>query len=326
VPEEAAALKTRVHFFSSAYDNLVEQFKDYDWPELVADLTEHTVVERKNDLGFVVGTFNTTAGFEPAADDPEGRPGRYSKNLVSVGAAVLDVDGGWTIEEAVEQLSGVTHLGYTSWSHRLPGKGDRFRLVVPFVDPCPRDEWDLRKRELIELFPRADPSSVANARIFFAPTCSAENRQLARAWHRDATTFDWRWLKRRAPPEPVATLTPADRAKLVSGGSGRARWETFDLVQFMRDQGLYKRQVTKDKHDVRCPNRDHEDGGTAIWQDGSKFPTFYCSHAKCAGFDFWDHYKRLLGKGWMIPYCLREVSAVARLAEETERRKLRERR
>lgn len=65
---------------------------------------------------------------------------RHKANAGAVHAIFIDYDAGEiTPEEAVERLRalGLFALVYTSPSHRMPGKGSRWRLVLPLSDPLP---------------------------------------------------------------------------------------------------------------------------------------------------------------------------------------------
>lgn len=65
---------------------------------------------------------------------------RHNANACAVHAIFIDYDlGAITPEEAVERLKalGLVALVYTSPSHQMPGKGSRWRLVLPLSEPLP---------------------------------------------------------------------------------------------------------------------------------------------------------------------------------------------
>lgn len=325
-------MKYNISFFSSAKDNVVDKTKTFEceWSEIVENLTKLHVSEVKNDLGFVIGKFELdTAVAKPVVYD-EGLetqhvvPGtirRCSENLLEQHALCLDYDGGAKIEDVIALVSdmGYKYLAYTSHSHLKDGATEKFRVVIPFATPCPTSEWKLRRDIVLELFPGVDASTTACSRIFFAHACPEERQHLALSWSQDGEAFDWNILPRKEPFVPVAV----DRSKLVDSGNGKINWDSFDLVRFMQDEGLYIRQVSANRHYVKCPQEHlHSSaGGTFIEQNGSTRASFYCAHSHCADFRLFSHYESKYGKGWKIPYCKREPVET----HETRRLKLAER-
>lgn len=314
----------KLYFFQNIFDNVVtdEASLDLTWAELVDLFSEHKIADTKEGVElFIAADFNTdpltcrpatkkrhrpdgTLIDETPITDEVGNPqtGRFSDNVEGVFAIVLDYDGGARMEDVIASIDGITHLGYTSYSHLKDGVTEKFRVIIPFSSVCPKAEWDLRKEDVLTLFPGTDISTVNIARAFYIPSCPSNLEHQAFAWHIDAEEFDWHLLNRKAPhTEP----TPIDRSNLTSEGSGKVIYGTFDMVQFFKDEGLYKRHAGGSKHDVNCPNIHHSDGGTVVWQDGQGWPSFHCSHHKCAGFDLFSHFKGKYGTGWMKPYCNR---------------------
>jgi hypothetical protein len=282
----------KLYFFKSVFDNVVDPncVLDLTWSEMLEVFSEHVIAETKHS----VMLFNTSS----FSGDT-----RTASCVSAVSQMCLDFDSGVSIEQVKEQATGLRYLGYTSYGHLKDGTTEKFRLIVPFVDVCPITEWNRRKHDVLNLFPQVDPSTITVSRIFYMPSCPADRKHLARFWSSEGELFNWRALAQK--PEPILP-TPIDRSALVTEGAGQVVYESFDAVQFMKDQGLYRKQTGVGKHDVTCPNIHHLDGGTVIWQDGKTWPSFYCSHHKCAGFDFYQHWKEKLGAGWMKPYCARK--------------------
>ncbi|MCB2129882.1 MAG: hypothetical protein KDE03_12580 [Rhodobacteraceae bacterium] len=74
----------------------------------------------------------------------ENRSLKHRPNAGAVHAIFIDYDAGEiTPEEAVERLAalGLVSLVYTSPSHQMPGKGNRWRFVLPLSEPTPPDEY-----------------------------------------------------------------------------------------------------------------------------------------------------------------------------------------
>ncbi|WP_339695781.1 DUF5906 domain-containing protein [Celeribacter baekdonensis] len=74
----------------------------------------------------------------------ENRSLKHGPNAGAVHAIFIDYDAGKiTPAEAVERLKalGLVSLVYTSPSHQMPGKGNRWRLVLPLSEPLPPDAY-----------------------------------------------------------------------------------------------------------------------------------------------------------------------------------------
>lgn len=311
----------KLYLFKNALDNFVEEewAREVEWEEVIDFLGTHRETVNKNEQGFILGAFET----DPAKADPavtnRGKPeekihfgtiGRTRENLREIHAACLDFDGGVSLDFIVEGLveTDLTHCGYTSYNHQNPDKGslDKFRIILPLATPCPVDEWVARRHNILEMFPGLDHSTVSCARIFYAPAHPPGAAHRHFTWHHTGCSLDWRELDAKPPLEPLPPrLRPVSKT-----ATGKVAWETFDAVAFMRDQGLYDRKVTANKHNVICPNyaahTNQVQAGTVLYQDGSGFPVFYCSHDHCKDFKFYDHWKQQLGVGWMKAYCERE--------------------
>lgn len=313
----------KMFFFKNRFDNVVTDESSFDltWEELIEFFALFQERNDKDGMLFVASTFTLEPPFKQAvktsSDDSSkelifnsnGNPavGRYSENVSAITAIILDCDKDWTIEDAKATLVGVRHLGYTSFSHRRNGNGDRFRVIIPLKDPCPKVEWERRRASIRALFPHVDGSTVALARAFYTPAVPPDTRHLAHAWSEDGEILDWRDFARTPDPPPPPIL---DTARIVSAQefpTGRVVWETCDMVQFFKDKGWYIRGVDSVKHEVVCPNvLSHTNqiaAGTVVYQDGIRRPRLYCSHAHCEhqNKEFFNQYREEL-----VEYCSRE--------------------
>lgn len=307
--------------FTSGFDNIVgkERAMGLDWDNLVELLSEHRITEHKNEWGAVFGRFVDVERAAPAVlkrgtvDEVilHNTVGRLSENLLEVHAICLDYDSGSTISGVREQLQGIAHLGYTSFSHLKDGATEKFRIIIPLADPCPKHEWLLRRDDLVALFPGVDASCVACARIFYLPACPQERKCLAQTWSESGEPIDWRTLATR----PIVTPTEPRLRPVSTTGTGKVAFETFDAAAFMTEKGLMRRRISAAKYEVICPNHNEHTNaateGTVLYQDGSGWPVFHCGHAHCNP-DSNKLIYRLLGeqygKGFMIPYCERELA------------------
>lgn len=297
----------KLYFFKSIFDNIVteEASLDLPWNELCEMFSEHQVAETKEDVPlFIAASFNTKSGYTPVNNGTA--PARMSVNVQTINCIVLDYDGGANMADTITSLDGIKHLGYTSYSHLKDGATEKFRVVIPLSEPCPIGEWNQRKHDILNLFPGTDESTINISRAFYIPSCPANLEPHKFVWNLDGDLFDWHVLEAKpVQPEP----TPIDLSGLVDDGVGPVVWETFDMVQFFKDSGLYISSASHGKHNVVCPNRQHKDGGTVIWQDGVHPARFYCAHAKCQGFDLGRYFKEKTGGyQWKSKYCKREAA------------------
>lgn len=300
---------------------MVDQSDDLTWGDMVELFSVHRVTASKNNLMFNTCTFKST-DFLPAErnvyqkGEIAGRalilnanggaqPGRFEANVLSYGCLVFDYDGkGNTLESVFTRFQDIRHLGYTSYNHAIKGV-DKCRVIVPLLTDIPKDELRRRKKSILDFAQTDDESTLSISRAFYLPSCPAGAESHAFAWSVDGLEMQWEVFEpAKCEDKPVLWRPPV---RLISSGIGKVRYNTFDIVQFLKDQGLYLRKVSGNKHDVNCPNVRHSDGGTVIYESRpGEWPSFHCSHTKCQGFNFFDHYKQKLGKGWMNHYCLRE--------------------
>jgi len=295
----------KVTFFQCKRDNVVRASTTFDLTlaQLYAEwFSEHLVTPDKDSIGFMLAEFKLGA---------DGTCGREGRNVVAYHGVVLDIDNGWALEDALADLHGFAHLGYTTFSHQLNGK-DKFRIVLPFAEACPVQEWELRKDDLLNVFPQVDPASAKIGQFFYVPACPPHMAGLAERWLTDGATFDWRLLARKDPPKPRPFLAPEERAKLVRTGGGKVRWETFDVVRFAQDHGFYIKRAGATKHFIECPNS-HEHSSvsptaTVLFENLGERVGFHCAHAHCAQFKFYDWAYATYGKDVIAAYCLREES------------------
>ena len=324
----------RINWLTSKNDNEIKMFDDLTWDEMCEAFSTHKVTETKNDLGFICAEFKTT-DYRPAErgiyEEVDGETvkvdfeikfnengntivGRYAENIIAYNCLVFDYDGnGVNLVAKFEEFQEFKHLGYTSHNHIISGM-HKFRIIFPFEVPCPIAEWALREEAFREFGGVDDRSTTAKARIFFAPTCPEAGIKYASTWNIDGFTLDWRLF---SPKQQVDRVTIVNTAPVSATGTGKVRWDTFNMVQFFKDKGLYYSGAAG-KHDVRC-FRQHEhntntQGGTVVWEGSNgKWPSFYCGHShSLTSKDFWEHYKD--DKETIANYCLREETPRSKLA------------
>lgn len=328
-------MKYRINWFNSKYDNEVKSSEDLTWDELCGIFSEHRVTKAKNDLGFVMAEFKTedylpatypiydyidNEKIEIARDiklDENGNTfiGRYAENVIAYHCLVFDYDGkGVLLQDKMIEFADFKHIGYTSHNHIISGM-HKFRMIFPFSDPCPIEEWKKREDAFRDFGGVDDRSTTAKARIFFAPTCPQEGVPHKFAWNMDGEILDWRVfpVKQQKQTQIKPQQINSNNPQLSITGTGKVHYETFDMVAFMQSKGMYVSGNSQGKHDVRC-FREHEHntnrpGGTVVWQKRGEWPSFYCGHShSLTSADFWKHYK----KSDIEQFCLKEVIAPRR--------------
>lgn len=201
--------------FTSAFDNQVKQVDEHSWEELVDLLSVHRRTDVKNDLGFILGTFKPigeareakVSGQDDITVTIPGTVGRYAENVLEMHALCIDYDDGPSIDEVKHQLTGIRHLGYTSYNHLKDGVIQKFRVVIPLATSCPAADWKKRKDGFLTLFPGCDPSSFDLGRIFYAPSTPKSQQRVTVAWNQDGDPFDWQEVPAVEPMPPRAPMT-----------------------------------------------------------------------------------------------------------------------
>lgn len=98
---------------------------------------------------------------------PEGAI-RGNGNVIDVHLAVLDIDGGATIEDFKPRLDGYAYVLHTSFSHKEDHP--KFRVILPLTTPVKAAEWHATWLRINAKFGGFnDPSCKDPARIYFLP-------------------------------------------------------------------------------------------------------------------------------------------------------------
>lgn len=126
---------------------------------------------------------------------------RANESIAELTAAVLDLDHAtphWGL------LDGVEYAAHTTHSH-APGD-PRWRLVLPFAEVCPADQWaDVWPRLRAAFAPEADESAKDVSRAYLWPACRPGAERLVKRGN--GTLLNWRSLPAVAPDR--ASFQPA---------------------------------------------------------------------------------------------------------------------
>lgn len=195
----------RITYFNNFKDTSVNTFCDISWDELVEQFSEHQVQLDKDGMMFNLCQFNKLTDLERIYD--EGRDDmRCSDNVVAYHGLILDYDGkGADIDTIKQRFDGFKYLGYTSYRHIINDeKCQKFRIVFPFVNPCPREDWEIRKEAFLDFAgPEIDRSCVSQSRSFYMPACPPAGVMYKDTWTGEGVDLCWEVF---IPAEkPVAT-------------------------------------------------------------------------------------------------------------------------
>jgi hypothetical protein len=217
-----------VQTFDGFYEKRVVRSNrfEFTWPDLVDFFKLVDVREKKKDVTVVVcGTYteyDSTLDEKRAAridkvplrSLPGGYiPGANSENFEAVSCVVVDIEssnGNDVDSTALKKImaqTGLAYIAYTTHSHRRNGKGNRFRVVVPFSTPCPKAKFRELREAFTSLFSGVpfDPTTFDCGRVFAKHSCDKNNETFAEAWSDDGGWLDWTKLIVTAKPQAVKT-------------------------------------------------------------------------------------------------------------------------
>lgn len=231
-----------ITLFESVGKAYVLDYLDAPWTDIVELLTQHHDVERKED----VMMFNM-AEFK-SVDDPTVERGRryhgtvvdgqfmrdasgsYDEiantvrrckgNVVGITGIVLDVDEDKRLEEAIDMMSGLEYVLYTTFRHTQ--ERHKFRIVIPFARPLLAEDIAGRQDSICETFPGVDSASFTVSQSFYFH--SGKNDSIA--YHNQGVMvdpydhFEYRaptgWQPARVTTQESGEVDPAYRQALIS--------------------------------------------------------------------------------------------------------------
>lgn len=128
-----------------------------------------------------------------------------------VGALVLDIDGGTSVEEALDRCAGWAMLLHTSWSHRE--ETPKFRVILPLARTVPPADWTARWEVGTSAIGLSLDTTCKDPRRRYllpaAPAADAPRRSVV-ALDRPALDL----LALQLPPPPAAMALRASRPEL----------------------------------------------------------------------------------------------------------------
>lgn len=310
--------------FENKFDNLVHLGeRSIEWSDFKDFIlgVEPTVWDTKDEIPAVVfGDWRTLD--DPRVERrPDGQVRRVQANFLRLHALTLDIEqrlGCPPITRALveEALDGLDYVAWTTHSHLKPGKGERYRAVIPLTTPLDgptiarlaRFNKGIPSGALPELFPFVDPVTFKHLQLAYLPATSPGAPY--EAWSRQGQWFDWSVLD--LLPEPPAIERPA-HDHLSADNTGLADLRTLDLFRWFDDFGAIHGTVAYGQPRIRvtCPNRmqhtDKANDGAALLLQSDGSYGFNCFHSSCADRNGMNlkRFIKSIDPQW-ASYCLRE--------------------
>lgn len=155
----------------SPYAKGIASQKEMSFDAFVQSL-EHIELADKTDASFIIPIKFMLLDPEPAVDKSTGEIflGRRIVNAVHVEMIQIDIDGGMTIQEFINQFKSLEFILVSSYRH-LDGIKHKFHVYLPLREPMLAEAFRKSKASLVKMFPMADPVSFTLTQGFFKPSC-----------------------------------------------------------------------------------------------------------------------------------------------------------
>lgn len=208
----------------------VGEMLELTWDELCTLLDDSAcLLDKKEDAPLFNPVKFKTLDEGAQVWDGQDRARRTKENTISYSCLTLDVDGGVSLSTVKQMLMGYEYYYYTTFNHmkydeNLKINLQKFRVILPFVTPCPRDEYLSRKMAFFAFNKFVDKASFSGAQPFYGPSCSEINKRFAVNGRCNGKFLDWRdFAPTQAAPIVVGTvkqntgLTAVERERIVTG-------------------------------------------------------------------------------------------------------------
>ena len=177
---------------------------------------------------------------------------------------ILDYDDGMSVEEAIELFREYEFLFYTSYNHQRRKENkdgttsdpvDKFRLIFPFTETCPYDEWLLRMEYVTKFAPRCDPASKKFVQCYCLPVTHPDNIDNTIMFRNRGRLLDWHSFPVTKKDEHHATGIVA---KYTSGN----QFKPDDVIQ-LKKGSIVARDVDR-RYQCYCPFHNDKSPGAFI--------------------------------------------------------------
>jgi len=116
------------------------------------------------------GDYKHTSKDGPGFCGAEFRDGRKRlDHCVRVWHLSLDIDAGVDVPEIWLNSLPWEYIAYSSYSDQLPGKGRRFRVIIPLVEPLSAEDFRELGKWALAKWPYLDPTIQSAATSYFSP-------------------------------------------------------------------------------------------------------------------------------------------------------------
>src|ERR1017187_3248094 len=312
-----------ISVWRDVHDNAVKAIGPGDWNWVLEQLEKPEVTDDKySAFLFNLTRFDATAKktgmFVEDRVTRKLEDQRRGDTIVKVTGLLIDYDNEslleelWSMDSVAERFKEYTYLMYSSHSYWKNAPAiERFRLVLPFAKPLTvrslDEDWHpyvpaMKQfigyedaRELPEEMqypdeatgrlvtrdrPAIDKQSFNPVQGYFLPSCPVGKNVIYRK--NSGTFLDPSSFERteRALIAPKASEVPANATR---GGEGHVIRETFDVLAWLKDKGLYLKPLAAGKHSTICPwHHEHtkaaKTGAVLLPGKHSPLPNIYCQH------------------------------------------------
>lgn len=204
-------MRTYPHTWVDSFQTTEVAHFESDWAELADKLTTFTTCtadERDSQPLFT--------GWEMLPHDKavfvKNHYSRRRENCAALQFLTLDVDNDpkhtdrpyWSFDEAIASLDGLTCLLYSSFNHLNKDKHngvDKFRVVIPLLEPVPLPSYLVRAKDAQSVFPSAARESWTPSQPYWPPLQDPNRQHLSRTAVLEGELFDFGSLNIETEPE-----------------------------------------------------------------------------------------------------------------------------
>ncbi|WP_168792418.1 hypothetical protein [Paraburkholderia aromaticivorans] len=294
-----SALQINYTNFNSVYDNVVKPALA-SWDELASILISgHPVVvaDKLTLPSFSAWRYKSVDDLTVDHGEKNGKPikcfskthvRRLKSNVVETSMLIIDFDGRLPVEEVRKRFGEYEYVCYTSLRHRHEDK-DKFRVVLPFADPMPKEDFQRLHRK-IEKWIDGDDRNIADdvtyviGQVFLLPGVFEEYAAHARAWRNEGALLDWRMFESISL---AAVESNTANATMTNNRQSEHRLMPYDVLETASGPIKVKdidRKISK----VLCPFPSHGDTNPSEFVDVSNSgrPRLVCK--KCGTIYMWQ--------------------------------------
>jgi len=280
---DAVAISVPVQLFADPSDSTVTYSRFESCTDTIPEL--------------ITVSFNTLADrcSEPVIRDDKDGPAfcpatfapayRKSKNATNCHFLAFDLDNlpdHVTAEDVLECVAGFSAFTYSTHSHKMPGKGNRFRVVIAIHAPIPAAQYKKVATQFAGRFAKwagaVDSAGFSPSQMLYFPSCPSDHREHFEFDGQEGEPFNWSVdmnnLRTGDFPTVIDTAQLVrDSQILISKGSRNK--ELFRIGAALRGCGLDDDQIAAQllkKNDQLCVPPLEADEVLGIAKSISRYP------------------------------------------------------